>query len=58
MSARALRRRAKSAVMTGTVAGLALLAVLPLVLIFGDLIHKGATSIDWNFFVKSPVPME
>jgi len=55
MSARAIRRRAKSAVMTGLVAGLALLAVLPLLFIFGDLIHKGATSIDWNFFVKSPV---
>lgn len=56
MSARALRRRAKSAVMTGVVAGLALLAVLPLLMIFADLVHKGATSIDWNFFVKSPVP--
>jgi phosphate transport system permease protein len=55
VTARAIRRRAKSAVMTGLVAGLALLAVLPLLLIFGDLIHKGATSIDWNFFVKSPV---
>jgi phosphate transport system permease protein len=56
VTARAIRRRAKSAVMTGLVAGLALLAVLPLLFIFGDLIHKGATSIDWNFFVKSPVP--
>lgn len=49
-------RRGKSAVMTGVVAALALLAVLPLVLIFADLVHKGATSIDWNFFLKSPVP--
>jgi phosphate transport system permease protein len=56
VSARAIRRRAKSAVMTGVVAAMALLAVLPLLFIFGDLIHKGATSIDWNFFVKSPVP--
>jgi phosphate transport system permease protein len=56
VSARALRRRAKSAAMTGIVAGLALLAVLPLLMIFADLVHKGATSIDWNFFVKSPVP--
>jgi phosphate transport system permease protein len=56
VTARAIRRRAKSAVMTGLVAALALLAVLPLLFIFGDLIHKGATSIDWNFFVKSPVP--
>ena len=56
MSARALRRRAKSAVMTAVVAALALLAVAPLVAIFADLVHKGATSIDWNFFLKSPVP--
>ncbi len=56
MSARAVRRRLNSATMTGVVAALAILAVLPLVLIFGDLIHKGASSIDWNFFVKSPVP--
>ena len=42
--------------MTGLVAALALLAVAPLLFIFGDLIHKGASSIDWNFFVKSPVP--
>jgi phosphate transport system permease protein len=42
--------------MTGLVAALAILAVLPLLFIFGDLIHKGASSIDWNFFVKSPVP--
>jgi phosphate transport system permease protein len=56
VSARAVRRRVKSATMTGIVAALAILAVLPLLLIFGDLIHKGASSIDWNFFVKSPVP--
>lgn len=56
MTARAFRRRAKSAVMTTIVVALAVLAVAPLLAIFGDLIHKGATSIDWNFFVKSPVP--
>lgn len=56
MTGRALRRRAKSAVMTTVVVALAFLAVAPLLAIFGDLIHKGATSIDWNFFVKSPVP--
>jgi phosphate transport system permease protein len=42
--------------MTMIVAALAVLAVAPLLAIFGDLIHKGATSIDWNFFLKSPVP--
>lgn len=56
MSARALRRRAKSAVMTTIVAALAILAVAPLLAIFADLVHKGATSIDWNFFLRSPVP--
>lgn len=56
MSARALRRRFKSATMTTIVAALAILAVAPLLAIFGDLVHKGATSIDWNFFFKSPVP--
>jgi phosphate transport system permease protein len=56
VSARALRRRAKSGLMTGAVALLALLAVAPLLFIFGDLLHKGATSINWDFFVKIPVP--
>jgi len=55
-SARAVRRRVKSATMTGMVAALAILAVLPLLFIFGDLVHKGASSIDWNFFVKGPAP--
>src|SRR5439155_783721 len=32
------------------------LSVLPLFFIFGDLMHKGATSIDWNFFTHTPVP--
>jgi phosphate transport system permease protein len=31
------------------------LAVLPLLLIFADLVHKGVTSLDWNFFTRSPV---
>lgn len=55
MSVRALRRRATSATMTGIVAVLALLAVAPLLFIFGDLVHKGASSINWDFFVKIPV---
>ena len=56
MSARAVRRRVASGVMTGLVALLCVAAVLPLLFIFGDLIHKGATSLDWNFFTHSPVP--
>ena len=57
MSARAVRRRAVSGVMTGLVAVLCATAVLPLLLIFADLIHKGATAIDWGFFVRTPVPI-
>jgi phosphate transport system permease protein len=56
VSARAVRRRVASGVMSGLVALLCFAAVLPLLFIFGDLIHKGATSLDWNFFTHSPVP--
>jgi len=42
--------------MTGAVAALCFAAVLPLLFIFGDLIAKGATSIDWDFFTKTPMP--
>ncbi len=56
MSARAIRRRLSSAVMTGLVFALCAAAVLPLLFILADLIHKGASSIDWNFFTHTPVP--
>src|SRR5256886_13280955 len=42
--------------MTALVVILSLIAVLALVLILGDLVVKGASSIDWAFFTKSPVP--
>src|SRR5919109_3199583 len=45
-----------SRVMTGVVVVLSLVAVLALVLILGDLVLKGASSIDWAFFTKGPVP--
>jgi phosphate transport system permease protein len=51
-----VRRRIGSAVMTAVVVGLCVLAVLPLLFIFGDLVAKGASSIDWHFFTRSPVP--
>jgi len=41
--------------MTGLVAVLSFTAVLALVLILADLIAKGASSLDWSFFTKSPV---
>jgi phosphate transport system permease protein len=51
------RRRLVSSLMTGTVAVLALMCVLPLLLIFGYLVVKGATSLSLSFFIKNPVPM-
>ncbi len=51
------RRRLVSAAMTGTVGVLSLLCVLPLALIFGYLVVKGATSLNLAFFLKSPVPV-
>ncbi len=56
MNARRLRRRLVSGLMTGLVAALSFLAVLALVLILGDLVVKGASSLDWNFFTRNPVP--
>ena len=56
MNARRVRRRVVNGMMTGLVGVLSLLAVLALVLILGNLVVKGASSLDWNFFVKNPVP--
>jgi len=56
VSARTVRRRIVSGIMTGLVALLSFLAVLALVLILADLVVKGASSLDWNFFTKNPVP--
>jgi phosphate transport system permease protein len=56
VSGRRLRRRVTSGLMTGVVITLAGLAVLPLLLIFGYLVAKGATSINLDFFLKTPVP--
>ncbi len=56
MSARRLRRRIVSGAMTALVAALSFVAVLALLLILGYLVAKGASSLDWSFFVKNPVP--
>ena len=56
MSARRLRRCIVSGTMTALVAVLSFVAVLALVLILGYLVAKGASSLDWSFFVKNPVP--
>lgn len=56
MNSRAFRRHLVSRVMTGLIVALSSIAVLALVLILGNLLVKGASSIDWAFFTKSPVP--
>jgi phosphate transport system permease protein len=56
VNARRLRRRVVSGLMTGLVGALSFVAVLALLLILGHLIAKGASSLDWSFFVKTPVP--
>jgi phosphate transport system permease protein len=57
VTGRRLRRRLTSGLMTGLVAVLSGVAVLALVLILGHLVAKGASSLDWSFFVKNPVPV-
>ncbi len=56
MNTRAFRRHLVSRIMTGLIVALAFIAVLALVLILGNLVWKGASSIDWAFFTKNPVP--
>src|SRR4029077_17248519 len=56
VSARRLRRRVVGGLMTGLGAVLLSVAVLALLLILGHLVAKGASSLDWNFFFKNPVP--
>jgi phosphate transport system permease protein len=45
-----------SRIMTTVIIIFSFTAVLALVLILGNLLIKGASSIDWAFFTKSPVP--
>ena len=61
MSTSAFQLRNKvRAVTDHTVTVLAILAtilvILPLGVIFAELIYKGASSLDWNFFTKIPAP--
>ncbi len=56
MRASAFRRHLMSRFMTVLVVIFSFTAVLALVLILGNLLAKGASSIDWAFFTKSPVP--
>jgi len=51
-----LFRRMFGSLMTGVTYAAAVLAILPLAVIFAMLLVKGAGSINWDFFVKSAVP--
>jgi phosphate transport system permease protein len=52
----AFGRHLTSRIMTILIIILSFTAVLALVLILGNLLIKGASSLDWAFFTKSPVP--
>jgi len=56
VNSRAFRRHLVSRLMTALIVALSGIAVLALVLILANLLLKGASSIDWAFFTKSPVP--
>jgi len=56
VSVRRLRRRLVSGTMTTLVGVLSFVAVLALLLILGHLVAKGASSLDWSFFTRNPVP--
>ncbi|MGE0440422.1 MAG: phosphate ABC transporter permease PstA [Gemmatimonadales bacterium] len=50
-------RRWKSRLMVGLMVAAVLVAVLPLILILGTLVIRGASSLDLNFFTRIPVPI-
>ena len=52
-----LRRRASSRIMGALAFAAAALAVLPLVLVFGYLVMKGAASLNLAFFIHNPRPV-
>jgi phosphate transport system permease protein len=56
VSNRARWRQVESRIMTALVIVLSFVAALALFLILGNLVLKGASSIDWAFFTRSPVP--
>jgi phosphate transport system permease protein len=51
------RRRIVSGLMTGVLVCAAVLAVLPLIFIFGHLLATGISSLSWDFFTKMPKPV-
>lgn len=56
MTARDLRRRALSQVMTGLCVFSVVVALVPVVLIFFFIVKQGVSALDWNFFTRMPTP--
>lgn len=50
------RRRFLSALMTSLCVCAVVAALVPVVLIFFFVVQQGLSSLDWNFFTKTPVP--
>lgn len=50
-------RKIKSQVMVGVTIMATLVALIPLFLVLGYLIGKGASSLSWDFFTKMPAPV-
>lgn len=50
-------RKLKSQVMVGVTIAATGIALVPLFLVFGYLLTKGASSVNWNFFTKMPAPV-
>ena len=50
-------RNLKSKIMVGLTVAATIIALIPLFLVLGYLLSKGAASINWGFFTKMPVPV-
>ncbi|MGA2412134.1 MAG: phosphate ABC transporter permease PstA [Candidatus Binataceae bacterium] len=50
-------RKAKSNFMVGMTIAATVLALIPLFLVLGYLLSKGATSLNWDLFTKMPAPV-
>lgn len=52
-----LRRRVTDHLMTGLAVLTVIIVLAPLVAVFGDLVYKGASSLNWAFFTQTPKPV-
>jgi phosphate transport system permease protein len=52
-----LRRRVTDHAMTGLAILAVIIVLAPLAAVFGDLVYKGASSLNWAFFTQMPKPV-